>query len=488
MVSTQIETNMTETCNTCVENFNLSKRKKIECQGCDYVQCLECIKHILLETKTLSFSCVNCKREWDSSFIRNIIPFTFINTKLKQHMKTLLFEKEEALMPATQPFVEAEIKIRELTEKIKTFRKRKSNLRYRQYDINRKIQLSEAASLDAKIILIKLRSNIEKDLSYYQAEIAAASDIITLIKNSSFDIVKTHYKSVCPSSDCRGYLNDNFICGLCNTQACDKCFQIKNELHVCKQEDVESVKLIQKESKPCPRCKCLIMKVVGTCDQVFCTMCHIPFSWKTGKIDSGNIHNPEYFQIIRSKNGGVPPRNLNDIPCGGLPNMTEIGVHLDIIFSRYLNSRNDVRFMSLSEMDQSDKLYFTFSNIFKLHEHIRTSIIPKYTTHTEDNRDIRIKYMLKELSKDKFEKIVMKRYLDIEKRNEVAIILSSYQNSTVDIIQYLMTQHTKENIIAEFNKLDSLRLYINECFSSLEEKYKCTMPLISHDYMYISSF
>lgn len=56
--------------------------------------------------------------------------------------------------------------------------------------------------------------------------------------------------------------------------------------------------------------------VVRNCDQMFCTSCHTPFSWKTGEVVKGVIHNPHYYELMQ--NLGRSRRNAGDHPCGGL--------------------------------------------------------------------------------------------------------------------------------------------------------------------------
>ena len=63
-------------------------------------------------------------------------------------------------------------------------------------------------------------------------------------------------------------------------------------------------------------CTAAIFKISG-CDQMWCTQCHIAFSWKTGQKVTGVIHNPHFYQWQRN-NGGAT-QNPNAVHCGGIP-------------------------------------------------------------------------------------------------------------------------------------------------------------------------
>ena len=125
----------------------------------------------------------------------------------------------------------------------------------------------------------------------------------------------------CQHEKCKGFLNENYICGLCDEKCCKKCFEMlgnnEDEIkkHECKKEQVETANLINSTTKPCPKCGQRIHKVSG-CDQMWCIECKTSFSWKTGELVNGVIHNPHYFQYLRENTtNGQIPRQPGDNPC-----------------------------------------------------------------------------------------------------------------------------------------------------------------------------
>ena len=73
------------------------------------------------------------------------------------------------------------------------------------------------------------------------------------------------------------------------------------EAHECNPDDVASAQAVRRDAKPCPKCSMAISKIDG-CDQMWCVGCKTAFSWRTGKIQTGVIHNPHFFEWQR--NGG----------------------------------------------------------------------------------------------------------------------------------------------------------------------------------------
>lgn len=113
----------------------------------------------------------------------------------------------------------------------------------------------------------------------------------------------------CPADNCRGFLSTAWKCGLCGLYVCNKCLAPKfegrrDESHVCKEEDVESAQEIEKQTRGCPSCGVRIFRIEG-CAQMFCTNCNVPFSWDTGQIITGPLHNPHFYEFLKRSGPNV---------------------------------------------------------------------------------------------------------------------------------------------------------------------------------------
>jgi len=130
----------------------------------------------------------------------------------------------------------------------------------------------------------------------------------------------------CPIDECKGMIESKgFSCVKCEKKVCRRCREPKekDDGHKCDPQVLENIKFLRDDTKPCPTCATPIHKL-GGCDQMFCMTCKTAFSWRTGKLETGTIHNPHAIQWQREHGGQA--RDLNDIPCGGLIEMRMIEV------------------------------------------------------------------------------------------------------------------------------------------------------------------
>lgn len=218
------------TCNICCDNYNKSTREEICCCYCDFTACRSCCEtYILSETIP---KCMNpqCGKEWSRKFIRENFTNVFINTKFKNHIESILFDQEKALMPATQPIIEEKI--------------RKNNIK------------KEIAHIDALLQdLFVEKRKLERSLYLNEIEDNSA------VKNTS------NYVRACSAEGCRGFLSSQWKCGICEQWTCPECHELKGLdrhcEHTCDPNNVETAKLLSKDTKSCPKCQAKIFKIDG---------------------------------------------------------------------------------------------------------------------------------------------------------------------------------------------------------------------------------
>jgi hypothetical protein len=427
-----------EICSICCEKINISNRKDIKCLYCNYIACRECIVQFLL-ININEPNCMNCKKVWNREFLCNNFTKTFINNDYRDYRQKLLLDKEKALLPATQIIVEA----------MNNKEKLQKTLREYLIEVNtKKQQLHDEIDLNDSIINGKTNNNIQKKV---------------FIKK-------------CGVEDCRGFLSEQWKCGMCDTITCNKCLEILNNntenIHVCKEENIESAKLISKDSKPCPKCAALIFKIDG-CNQMWCVLCHTAFSWITGQIETSRIHNPHYFEMLRnmSANGEIPrePENIcnNNDDNVGMPNNNQIEILL-------LTKRNKSEYNIFKE-----KILNITRKLFHILYHHPNNFQQKYD---KEKRNLRIQYLMNYITEDYWKKELQRK----EKKYEKALNL--YQVSrTLDIIggDIIRSIQTK-NINTIYDDFEKLRNNINDGLYQIGKQFSDSYYTINKEWDYLS--
>lgn len=218
------------------------------------------------------------------------------------------------------------------------------------------------------------------------------------------------------------------------------------------------------------------------CSQIWCTQCHTAFDWRTGKIETGVIHNPHFYEYQRRMNGGVAPRVAGDVICGGLPHYYTFIQHLNTVLAIKKFSKGDISDTEKNARDMVQKI----ETIHRMHGHINNMELPRYATNNtiETHRDLRISYMLNHISENIFKNELYKREKDHDKRNEIRMVLETYQNIIMEYIISLQTKTKPEEIFEIYDNMNTLRLYINECFEKISKRYNNVAPFITDEWHY----
>lgn len=417
-------------CSVCCEDYNNSTRSQVKCFHCDYEVCASCASTYLCETPEYAH-CMNCKKSWDRGFLSKQISKSFLRNKYKKAREKHLFDKEMALMPATQPAVEQILYGRKQYRKIHEFQE----------------------EIDAK--RNELRTWYSVDVPSKKAAIQLEVEIFMLMKKIELCKFKLNHKTSpsdkktfirkCGYEGCRGFLSTQWKCGICNKYTCKECLEIKDENHECNPSNVETAKLLATDSRPCPKCGTFIFKIEG-CDQMYCTMCNTAFSWRSGLIVTGRIHNPHYYEFMRNR--GTELREIGDVPCGGLPmlrHMPKVPAGL----------QNDIW------------------GAHRLWNHIQE--ITMYTLVPKDTNQYRIKYLLNELDQDEFCKNIQRIEKANSKKLEYRLIYTTFCDVVSDLFRTVTSSGQWEKTSQE---LRSLAKYVNEQFELAAEIFDCKAPRI----------
>ena len=426
-----------KTCEVCYEDLNNSTHKMVKCDKCEYKCCKQCIrtyfKGILNEPH-----CMNCKIQWDSEFVVLAVNKSYYNGEFKENRKALLTTLEKSRLPDTQNDAKTFI----LQEK-----------------------------LDARILAIKGQI---KDL---KAQIEVKTQEIILAHSEFLKEKKTGRKEFVMKcqADCKGYLSTSYKCDLCNKRTCPKCFEVDDDTesldHTCKPENVETVSMMKKETKACPGCSVRIYKIDG-CNQMWCVECNTPFDWITGKIVSGVVHNPHYYEYLK-KNGGIP-RAPGDVLCGGLPHVQHMFQKISVL-----------RASGIVEPAYAESMLRNVGNLHQFVNHIHHEYLTLTQNDSYQNalKNIRIKYILGRLSEEEFSAAIFKEHKKDTKIQKKKQLLQMVDNVGTDLLQnYNVGLDKKKDHISETVKMicgfTEMIIYFNELSSKYHSEFNSWIGLI----------
>lgn len=102
----------------------------------------------------------------------------------------------------------------------------------------------------------------------------------------------------CFMATCTGKLDSSFTCLLCESEFCKECHEINEIDHVCKEEDINSVKYIETLVK-CPKCLLPVIRSYG-CDNITCSICKTNFDYITGKNTVAGNHSNDTLVLKKT--------------------------------------------------------------------------------------------------------------------------------------------------------------------------------------------
>jgi len=412
---------------------------------------------------------MSCRKGWSREILVGNFTQKFISRTYKSRREELLFEREKSMMPATQPYVEITRQIRKLREnihqiKIKIEKGNEKMFAIASQDIS---ILRRDHSLDtvfeAMVFRNKLVSDQRKLISAYMIDAQHfewhEGQLITQLSGNVIERENRQFVRACPFGDCRGFLSSAWKCGMCDNWTCPQCHEVKglekDTPHECNPDNLATAQLLSKDSRNCPKCAAMIFKING-CDQMYCTQCHTAFSWRTGRIEQGVIHNPHYYEYQRAR--GTLARNPGDVPCGGFPDWRMVAPLLP-------HSATVPNMRTIIE------------NAHRSHGHCQWVTMGRYIVNQQaDNRDLRINFMIGDYSEEEFKKKIQQREKSRQRRTDISQVLEMYMAVLVDLFQALMVSRDTDILL---DSLMALRVHVNETLKKVSKRYSnCAIPKI----------
>lgn len=446
----QITEPMTE-CPICLEDYN-EKSKIVTCT-CGYTLHIKCCQDYLMY-QSKEPHCMYCNKGWDLEFQYTHLTSSFINGRYKKHRKELLFDREKAQFPATMQHVIEYKNLQSLRNQVEEKKKRLNEIKYEE----------NALQLDINNLANKIH-NINRG-------------IYTIDKSEKTE--KKQFIKPCPVENCRGFLSTAYKCGICSTFSCSKCFEIKGKTkdeideHVCDENNVKNAEAIKSETKGCPKCGVPIYKISG-CNQMWCTNCNIAFSWKTGRVENGVVHNPHYYQFINNQRRQV--RNPGDVVCGGIPDYYRFYSNI-----RYCNTTIIINGITISTQLFLKKIH---RNVGEIQQYIIDPIRVKLNTAT-NNTDLRVRYLANEIDETHLKKQITARDKMRQKQQSMLHILELYMVTIVEVLNNVSSIILNGSIQKEVNRIKNIACYCNKEFLKVSENYKMKVYYIKLDDLTIS--
>lgn len=371
-------------CQVCCETT-----KKVVTCACEFVTCVTCAKRYTLDTHDPH--CMSCKRAWGRADLLKNLGSVFTSKTYKTHRENVLFERERAMLPATQARLENYRLEKRLELSISQTKNKLSRLR------------KEIAALETNVLQDQ---QTRERLIRTKWETAGTADAVQEV--ARVDRVTCG----CPDQGCSGFLMaSNHTCGACGKKACARCNLLLVDGHVCLDADVATAQIIRKETKPCPRCNVPIFRSSG-CPQMFCTQCQCVFDWGSGLEQThGVMHNPHYFDWL-AKQGRRPVRAD---ACG---------------FGRLY----EILATGKGQIDDSDYVHLV-QHVRKA-GHFRDQAIPRLSAQDApaDHVELRLQLLDRRIAESTFKTAIQRQEKRRSKEIELRQILETYVAAVRDII------------------------------------------------------
>ena len=503
-----------ESCMICLDGkFNKTTKTKSTCLFCNEVICRECLKASLLNDTSIDVCCPGCRAVWPQDFLVTNLPANFRTSSLKKHREKILYDREKAQLPmhmedarryktAKDELCKLRQELDALKAKYMTFpdvcnyKNKKKAWKAIKHGVRSTIwshtynefiaasgllkKNAEAVKIKEEMSALKRKMNpFTRAVNTFGAPAPEPPLTLRIAREPAPVTEEPAERRIvmgCPAAGCNGFVNTLWKCGMCDTKVCKDCHIIKTTGHACKPDDIATAAAISADTKPCPKCATAISKISG-CDQMWCTMCHTTFSWKTGKIETSVIHNPHYFQWMAANGRTIPRADLPGLACD-IDNMTMRAVW------RYM-----VESGLIEDAEERAKRRRDLDTISERHRHrldmeaiqlrrIRNNV-RQYMEGTW-RRELCVKRLSGDISETEWQIALQRAEKAHHKERAWMQLMEMYALTSRDILGRIATE-TEPNISQIVEEHERLHVFVVEQSVAISKAYQCIVLKVTPD-------
>lgn len=214
--------------------------------------------------------------------------------------------------------------------------------------------------------------------------------------------------------------------------------------------------------------------VLKNCDQMWCLMCQTAFSWATGKIVTGNIHNPEAFRWQREQGIKLRATAAENQECiDPLSNIYTNWIYHQAV-NYFVRNRIIISQLKLKHVFNDRSL----ESIVRLGIHVNAVSVPALNTDdAEIKQQLGVSYLLNKITEEQWlneikTKLVKKRIINRERIQIYGFLTGVLSTLLSNIMQLINTNAPFIETQVEFDNIIKLVEQVNQKFTDLRELFK----------------
>ncbi len=423
---------MAPTCELCCDK----RAQQGACAQCGYLVCRACARKCAVD---FAPQCPSCARAWTLEEQRTRLGIAFVTGPYRKARRARLVDAETRRLAGTVNLAVRERERRRIMEALR-----------------RAVTLARAGDALRWTEVYRLQHELHA-LPHAAAPTAA------------------HWALRCGHAECTGWVDEvDHRCTTCRRHTCDQCGECTatedgdETTHVCRPETVATRRAILANCRPCARCGAPSQRTEG-CPTMWCAHCHAFWHWDTGNLldtTRGPVpHNPDHRAWVAA---GGQLREVDDVPCGGLPDAMALNAALMREFARTLDAHSPgaaTIVSAFSMLHATQRLR---------HEYVRTWDAARV------GEPLRIRFLLGDMDLDRFGHAVESLDRTLHFKRDVGFCLESLVLAGADVLQRYCANYGDSLGIAR--ELWALRNLTEAALAKIAQVHGRTPPRLQHWY------